>query len=324
MTDRRGTSSVLAQAHPEPWPALPVAAWRDTRDTVHLWTQIVGKTRLALTPMQNHLWNVPLYVNSVGLTTSLMPLGVHGGLEIVFDFVEHQVVLIRTDGRRRHLRLEPRSVADFYAEYLHHLAALDVDVTLNPMPTEIPDAVPFPDDHEHQAYDAAAINAFWRSLLSAHRVLNEFRGSFVGKISPVHFFWGAFDLALTRFSGRPAPTHPGGVPHCPDWVMVEAYSSELSSCGYWPGGAEEGVFYAYSYPEPPSFRQRRPRPGPSYFDHELNEFVLPYDAVRTAPDPDAFLLDFLHDTHVFAHADWPPAARGLTTDLRRSRLPSDG
>ncbi len=289
-----------------PWPSLPVAAWEDTRDTVHLWTQIVGKTRLALSPMQNHWWNVTLYVNSVGLTTSLMPVGARGGLEVVFDFVDHELSLALTDGRRRHLELAPRPVADFYAEYLRKLAELDVHVVLNPMPTEIPDAIPFPDDTRHASYDAAAMNAFWRSLVSADGVLHRFRGEYTGKGSPVHFFWGAFDLAVSRFSGRPAPTHPGGVPHCADRVMELAYCSELSSCGYWPGGATEGIFYAYAYPEPPGFRDHRPPPPASYFDHDLGEFVLPYDVVRRADDPEGVLLTFLRETHRLASADWPP------------------
>ncbi len=293
-------------AHEE-WPALPVAQWEDTRDTLHLWTQLVGKTRLALTPMQNHWWNVPLYVNSVGLTTSLMPVRLNGGLEVVFDFVDHELTLRLTDGRRRGLELAPRSVADFHAEYLRKLVELDVDVVLNPMPTEIAEAVPFPDDTWHASYDAMAVNAFWRSLVSAHRVFNRFRGEFDGKASPVHFFWGAFDLAVTRFSGRPAPRHPGGVPHCPDWVMEQAYSAEVSSCGYWPGGAGEGIFYAYAYPEPVGFREQHPRPGASYFDRDLAEFVLPYASVRGATDPEGALLTFLRDTHHFASAEWPVA-----------------
>ena len=259
MTSR--PTRTMREETSEAWPALPVARWENTRDTVHLWTQVVGKTRLALTPMQNHWWNVPLYVNSVGLTTSLMPVGSRGGLEVVFDFVDHELRLRLTDGRRRRLQLAPRSVADFYAEYLRKLAELEVEVVLNPMPTEIADAVPFPADTGHSSYDPVAMNAFWRSLVSVQGVLNRFRGEYDGKCSPVHFFWGAFDLAVTRFSGRPAPAHPGGVPHCPDWVMREAYSSEVSSCGYWPGGAREGVFYAYAYPEPPGFREQHPQPS---------------------------------------------------------------
>ena len=292
---------VTAQA----WPALPVESWHDTRDTVHLWTQIVGKTRLALAPPENHWWNVPLYVNSVGLTTSLMPLGRRGGLEIVFDFVEHHLEMRRTDGRVRRLQLAPRTVADFYAEYLARLVELDVEVTLNTTPVELADVIPFDADMTHRSYDAAAVHRFWVSLVSAHRVLSRFRGEFRGKASPVHFFWGAFDLAVTRFSGRGAPIHPGGVPNCPDWVMVEAYNAEVSSCGYWPGGAEEGVFYAYAYPEPRDFRRHTPRSSPSYFDESLGEYVLPYAEVRRAADPDAMLLAFVREIHDFAAAEWP-------------------
>lgn len=290
---------------PEAWPALPLSSWQDTRDTVHLWTQVVGKTRLALTPLQNHWWNVPLYVNAVGLTTSLMPLGARGSLEVAFDFTAHELTLALTDGRRRRLELAPRTVADFYGEYTTKLAELDVAVRLNPMPTEIPGAIPFTDDTEHASYDAEAMSAFWRSLVSAHRVMSRFRSEFRGKCSPVHFFWGAFDLAVTRFSGRPAPVHPGGVPHCPDWVMEEAYNAEVSSCGYWPGGADEGVFYAYAYPEPPGFRDGHPGAAGSYFDHELGEFVLPYAEVRRAVDPDRLVLDFLRASHDLAAAEWP-------------------
>jgi Family of unknown function (DUF5996) len=289
----------------DPWPELPLDRWSPTRDTVHLWTQVVGKTRLALAPMQNHWWNVPLYVNAVGLTTSLMPARARQGLEVVFDFVDHELILRTVDGRRRRMGLFPRTVADFYAEYTHHLTELEIDVHINPMPTEISDGVPFPDDHVHDSYDRVAMNAYWRSLTSAHRVLSQFRGEFSGKASPVHFFWGAFDLAVTRFSGRPAPIHPGGVANCPDWVMVEAYRSEVSSCGYWPGGSGEGIFYAYAYPEPAGFREQQPRQGESYFDNELGEFVLPYEAVRRALEPDCYLLDFLRDTHSFASAEWP-------------------
>jgi hypothetical protein len=291
------------------WPCLPVAAWQATRDTVHLWTQIVGKTRLALTPHQNHWWNVTLYVNAVGLTTALMPLGSRGGLEVVFDFTDHQLLLSTTDGRRRRMRLEPRTVADFYAEYRGHLSALGVDLEINPTPNEVVDAIPFPDDEVHASYDAGAVRAFWRSLVSVHHVFEEFRGGFRGKCSPVHFFWGSFDLAVTRFSGRPAPAHPGGVPHCPDRVMVEAYDSELSSCGYWPGGADEGIFYAYAYPSPAGFRDQETRPPESYYDETLAEYVLPYSAVRRSPDPRGTLLEFLNDTNRLASADWPAASR---------------
>jgi len=289
----------------EAWPPLPLDSWQETRDTVHLWCQIVGKTRLALAPRENHWWSVPLYVNSVGLTTSLMALGARGGLEVVFDFLDHRLEMRLTDGRERRLSLAPRTVADFYAEYLAKLAELEVEVQLNPTPAEIADAIPFPHDRAHASYDAEAVQRFYGSLVSAHRVLTRFRADFRGKCSPVHFFWGAFDLAVTRFSGRPAPTHPGGIPHCPDWVMVEAYSHEVSSCGYWPGGADEGVFYAYAYPEPPGFRDHRPRAAGAYFDATLGEYVLPYADVRRAIDPDAHVMGFVREIHALASADWP-------------------
>jgi hypothetical protein len=282
------------------WPALPLDRWQDTRDTLHLWSQVVGKTRLALAPPVNHWWHVPLYVTATGLTTSLMPLA-DGGLEIDFDFVGHTLDLRRTDGATRTMKLQPRSVADFYAEYRDHLRALQVEVAINPMPTEIPGAIPFDRDEQHASYDPAAAHDFWRSLVSAHNVLSVFRGGFTGKASPVHFFWGAFDLAVTRFSGRPAPEHPGGVPHCRDDVMIEAYRAEVSSCGYWPGGASEGVFYAYAYPEPDGFRET---PG-ARFDQDLGEFVLPYADVRVADDPERLVLDFLTRVHEAASADWP-------------------
>jgi len=293
----------------DPWPALPLADWQDTRDTLHLWTQMVGKVRLALAPAVNHWWQVPLYVDARGLTTSLMPYrGM--GLEIVFDLTAHELQLLTTRGERRRMTLEPRSVADFAAEFRAHLTGLGVEVPINPMPVEIVDAIPFDRDTVHASYDADAVHRFWTSLVSAHRVLSEFRGGWRGKASPVHFFWGAFDLAVTRFSGRPATPHPGGVPHCPDWVMTEAYSDEVSSCGYWPGGADEGVFYAYAYPEPAGYRQTRVQPAGASFDEALGEFVLPYADVRQAADPDAHLLRFLTSTHqaAVAPAHWPATA----------------
>jgi len=286
------------------WPALPVAAWQPTRDTVHLWTQIVGKTRLALAPPANHWWNVALYVDATGLTTSLMPYR-DGGVEVRFDFVAHVLDIRSTTGASRRMALAPRTVADFYAEYRSHLAALGVDVDLNPMPVELPDVVPFDRDTVHDSYDRDAVRAFWISLVSADRVFNRFRAEFRGKTSPVHFFWGAFDLAVTRFSGRPAPRHPGGVPNCPDRVMWEAYSDEVSSCGFWPGGADEGVFYSYAYPEPAGYRDQPPGPDGASFDGDLGEYVLPYTLVREAADPDATLLDFLHHTYQAAAGHWP-------------------
>jgi hypothetical protein len=290
----------------EPWPALPLAQWQDTRDTLHLWTQVVGKVRLALAPAANHWWHVPLYVDARGLTTSLMPYRGRG-LEVVFDLTSHELQLLTTLGERRRMSLEPRSVADFTAEFRSHLRELDVDAPIHPVPVEVTEAIPFDEDTQHASYDPDAVHRFWTSLVSAHRVLSRFRGGFRGKASPVHFFWGAFDLAVTRFSGRPAPRHPGGVPNCPDGVMVEAYSDEVSSCGYWPGGAAEGAFYAYAYPEPPGYRTSPVSPPTATFDEALGEFVLPYADVRQAADPDAHLLDFLTSTHAAAAGtgSWP-------------------
>jgi hypothetical protein len=288
------------------WPELRLAEWQDTRDTLHLWTQIVGKVRLALAPWTNHWWHVPLYVNSVGLTTSLMPHG-SAGVEIVFDFSSHELIIQTTRGARRRLRLEPRTVADFYAEFRTCLDELGIGVQINPRPVELDVAIPFPEDTEHASYDPDAAHRFWTSLVSAHRVMSQFRGQFRGKASPVHFFWGGFDLATSRFSGRTAPTHPGGIPNCPDWVMTEAYNAEVSSCGYWPGGAPEGIFYSYAYPEPSAFASSPIHPEEARYDRGLREFVLPYSAVRTAPDPAAELLAFLTSTHDAAATtgNWP-------------------
>jgi Family of unknown function (DUF5996) len=293
------------------WPSLPLEEWQATRDTVHLWTQIVGKTRLALTPRLNHWWNVTLYVTARGLTTSLMPYA-GGGVEIEFDFTRHELTITTTDGTVSRMALGPRSVADFYAEFRSRLDSLGIDAPISTMPNEIQDAVPFTADEVHAQYDAQAMHRFWLSLVDVHRVMSRFRAGFSGKASPVHFFWGAFDLAVTRFSGRPAPRHPGGIPHCPDWVMAEAYCDEVSSCGYWPGGAGEGLFYSYAYPLPAGFAECPVIPEAAYYDKQLGEFVLPYAAVRTAADPDAYLLDFLESTYQAAYraAGWPVAPDG--------------
>ena len=278
------------------WPALPVDSWIDTHDTVHLWTQIVGKTRMALGPTTNHWWGVTLYVDARGLTTSLMPAGTRG-LEIRFDFLDHELIFLVTDGSTRRMKLQPRTVADFYSEYTRHLTELGFDIPIMGTPVELPDATPFAEDTAHSAYNAKAMSAFWQSLVSAYSVFSQFRADFRGKSSPVHFFWGAFDLAVTRFSGRPAPQHPGGVPNCPDWVMHEAYSDEVSSAGYWPGGAEEGIFYAYAYPHPEGYDTHPGVEAPAFWDSTLGEYVLPYHLVRQAPDPEAMLMRFLEQTH---------------------------
>jgi Family of unknown function (DUF5996) len=278
------------------WPELTLSAWPDTMESLHLWFQIVGKVRLALEPMVNHWWQVPLYVSARGLTTSVMPVD-DRGVEIEFDFLEHVLDLRSSDGRRRQVRLQSGSVASFYARTTDALQDLDIAVSLFGQPVEMEPAVPFVDDTRHRRYDPDAAARFWRALIQAHRVMTRFRAGFLGKASPVHFFWGAADLAVTRFSGRTAPMHPGGVPNCPDWVQQMAYSHELHSCGFWPGGSEEGSFYAYAYPEPKGFSEAPVRPGAAYYDQTFQEFLLPYSAVRQARDPDAFLLQFFQSTY---------------------------
>ena len=278
------------------WPELTLSEWEDTRATFHMWTQVVGKVRLALEPMVNHWWQVPLYVSGRGLTTSLMHAG-DTGLEIEFDLVDHELAMRTTDGRSRHVALEPRSVADFYRATMTALDELDVRVTMLPRPVEVAESIPFADDEQHHSYDAAAVHRFWQALVHAHRVMTRFRAGFVGKVSPVHFFWGGPDLAVTRFSGRTAPKHPGGVPNCADWVQELAYSHEVSSCGFWLGGSAEGSFYSYTYPQPDGFGAWPVTPDPAYYDDDLGEFILPYTAVRTADDPDAMLLSFLESTY---------------------------
>jgi len=288
------------------WPELPVEKWQPTRDTLFLWLQIVGKVRIARTPLLNHWWNSPLYLTARGLTTSLMPAEGGRSFSIDLDLLEHRLDVNTTRGELRSVELSPRSVSDFYAELTGMLAAMELGTEIWPVPVELSDAIPFPDDDTHHSYDAAAVTAFWRTLVEIERVFNVFRARFVGKSSPVHLFWGALDLATTRFSGRPAPPHPGRVPNCGPHVMREAYSHEVSSCGYWPGGDGEGLFYSYSYPEPDGYRAHPTGPDGGEFDEELGEFVLPYTAVRTAPDPDAVLLDFLQRTYEAAAVtgDW--------------------
>jgi hypothetical protein len=293
----------MSPNHPDapadPWPDIPYAAWRDTLETLHRWTQIVGKTRLALEPLLNHWWQVPLYVSTRGLTTSAMPYGGGRLVEMEFDFPGRELAIRTSAGGRRALPLAPRSVADFYAEYQRALAELGVEAPIWPVPVELPDDLPFAVDELHASYDAAAAERFWRALVHADRVFRTFRAGFLGKASPVHFFWGSFDLAVTRFSGRPAPPHPGGVPHVGDWVMREAYSHEVASAGFWPGApaSPAPAFYAYAYPTPAGFGDRSVRPADAFFSREMGEFFLPYDAVRAAPDPEAALLEFLQTTY---------------------------
>jgi hypothetical protein len=280
------------------WPALPLAGWRDTQATLHMWTQIVGKTRLALAPMENHWWQVALYVTPRGLTTSAMPCG-ERIFAVDFDFIDHALAIRTSDGAARTLPLRPRSVADFYAAYTRALGELGLEVKIHPVPVEVVTAIPFADDREHAAYDAEAAQRFWRILLQVDRVLKRFRGRFLGKASPVHFFWGSFDLAATRFSGRPAPLHPGGAPNCPNYVMEEAYSRECASAGFWPGGdgVDDPAFYAYAYPEPAGYAEHEVRRAGAGYDGAMREFILRYDAVRAAADPDDALLAFLQSTY---------------------------
>jgi hypothetical protein len=293
------------------WPSIPVADWQDTRDTLHLYTQVVGKVRMANEPLVNHWWNVPLYVSARGLTTSLMPHPTGPAFQIDFDLVDHRLDVVTVTGQRRSLELGPRPVAEFHAEVMAMLADLGVGTDIWTMPVEIPDAIPFPDDRVHASYDHDAVHRFWLALVEMARVFEVFRARFVGKSSPVHVFWGALDVALTRFSGRTAPPHPGGAPNCGPHVMWEAYSHEVSSCGYWPGPpGDEGVFYAYAYPEPPGYRDAVVTPAGARWDDDLVEFVLPYEQVRTASDPDALLLEFLQSTYEAAAttAAWDRAA----------------
>jgi hypothetical protein len=261
-----------------------------------MWTQVAGKVRLALEPMVNHWWQVPLYLSSRGLTTTLMH---HGAidLEMEFDLNDHFLEIRTCGGEFRQVELKPRSVADFYAATMTSLQELGVTVELLGRPVEVPEAIPFPEDTRHCSYDTAAAHRFWVALRDAHRVMARFRAGFCGKASPVHFFWGGFDLAVTRFSGRPAPKYRSEVPNCADWVMELAYSHEVSSCGFWPGGSPEGSFYAYAYPEPQGFADWKAEPAEAYYDQSLREFILPYAAVRTAADPDAVLLSFLRSTY---------------------------
>jgi len=285
----------------EAWPSLPLQAWQDTFATFHMWTQIVGKTRLALSPLVNHWWNVTFYLTPRGLTTSAMPHG-ERTFSVDFDFIDHALVVRTSDGAVDSLTLAPQSVADFYERYLSLLRSLGLEVRIWPVPVEVERAIPFAEDREHASYDPLYAHRFWRALTQAERVMQRFRGRFLGKCSPVHFFWGGCDLAVTRFSGRRAPKHPGGIPNVADWVTQEAYSHEVSSCGFWAGGGPvaEPSFYAYAYPEPPGFAEASVQPREAYYHPEMREFFLPYDAVRAAERPDEFLLSFLQSTYAAA------------------------
>jgi Family of unknown function (DUF5996) len=280
------------------WPDIPFAAWSDTCDTLQLWTQIVGKVRLALTPLINHWWNATLKVTARGLAAPAMPYP-GGTVDIIFDFVHHRLVIETSDGRVESFALEPMPVADFYAEFMERLRRLGIDVHIRTTPCEIEGSIPFDRDRAHAQYDPVYAQKFWLALVQANRVMHEFRARFIGKASPVHFFWGSFDLAVTRFSGRTAPPPQSVTPHVASWVMAEAYSHEVSSCGFWPGNGGYGraAFYVYAYPEPSGYGDTHLNTAGAFYDKNLGEFVLPYDAVRQAHDPDTLLLDFLQETY---------------------------
>ncbi len=280
-----------------PWPELPLSEWKDTLATVHMWTQVVGKIRLKLTPLVNHWWNVPLYVTARGLTTSAMPYN-DRLLQISFDFINHLLVIETTEGSTKTIDLRHCSVAEFYQETMAALESLKMPMTIWTTPVEVPDRIPFEEDQKHATYDPEYMQRCWRILVQTNKVLTKFRSRFIGKVSPVHFFWGAFDMAVTRFSGRPAPLHPG-VPNCGVFVMQEAYSHEVSSCGFWPGDGlvDNPAFYSYSYPEPQGFKEYAIQPREAYYHTGISEFLLPYDVVRSSSSPGEVLLSFLQSTY---------------------------
>lgn len=329
-----------ADSRPSPdkelWPSLPLQAWRDTCETLHMWTQIVGKVRLAQAPLVNHWWQVPLYVTARGLTTSPIPYG-EQVFQIDFDFIDHQLVLSTMRGEQRRIALEPRSVADFYQEFMGALRALGIEVRIWTQPVEIEHIIRFEEDRQHASYDPEYARRFWQVLVQADRVMKEFRARFIGKCSPVHFFWGSFDMAVTRFSGRRAPPHPGGVPNLAPWVVLEAYSHECSSCGFWPGSGPDGfpTFYAYAYPEPEGFENYPVRPSGARYSKELREFILPYEEVRQAANPSQALMEFFQSTYEAAAelGAWDraelerpgaDAAGGRPSGAKESTFPAQG
>jgi hypothetical protein len=308
----------------ELWPSLPFDAWKETCATLQMWTQIVGKIRLTQTPWVNHSWHVTLYVTARGLTTSPIPHGART-FQIDFDFIDHQLRIETSDGATRQIALEPKPVAVFYREVMVALTELDVPVKISRLPNEVDPAIRFDRDEEHKFYDAEYANRFWRVLVQSDRIFKDFRARFIGKCSPVHFFWGSFDLAVTRFSGRRAPPHPGGIPHLPDAVTREAYSHEVSSGGFWPGGAQmpQPVFYSYAYPEPSGFAEADVGPKGAFYSKTLHEWILPYDEVRKAADPDAQLLEFLESTYGAAATlgKWDRSSLEQTNALLLSHAP---
>jgi hypothetical protein len=299
------------------WPALPYEAWKDTAATLQLWLQIVGKVRVIRCPWINHSWHVTFAVSARGLVTPLIPHG-EKSFQVEFDFIDHQLRVNVSAGGQGALPLAPQTTAVFYRDVMDLLMRLQVPVTIHAVPNELPQPIPFEDDQVHRSYDRAYVTRYWHVLRQAQRVLESFRARFIGKCSPVHFFWGSADLAVTRFSGRTAPPHPGGVPHLPDWVAREAYSHEVASCGFWAGNDTypHSAFYAYAYPEPRGYAGAPIRPSTAHYDPELREFVLPYAAMRAAPSPDAALLDFLQTTYEAAAnlGNWDRAALERSSD----------
>ena len=310
--------SVVIETHAdrkvERWPRLTLDEWAPTQTTLHRWTQMVGKTRLALAPMQNHWWQVVMYVTDRGLTTSPIPYDDGRTFDVSFDFTGHKLIARTSDGEVRTLPLVAQSVADFYAAYMSMLRSLGIEVKIMPVPMELTDTMRFTEDRTHASYDPAAAHRCWQVLVQADRALKRFRGRFIGKSSPSHFWWGAFDLSCTRFSGRPAPPHPGGIPNCPDYVTLEAYSHECISAGWWPGTVgspvAEPAFYAYSYPEPPGCAAAPVRPEGAYYHPVMHEWILPYERVRSSPDPERALLEFFQSTYEAAAdlAKWDRAS----------------
>jgi len=291
-------ASSLTPSAIDRWPILRYDEWKDTLATVHMWTQIVGKIRLRQEYFLNHWWNVTLYVTHRGLTTRLMPYEGGRTFAIDFDFVDHLLKIDDCDGHRIEFRLQPMTVAEFYRCTMAALDDLDIHVKISKTPNEVPDAIPFDQDTVHKSYDRDYMERFWRVLVQVDRLCKQFRSSFIGKSSPVHFFWGGFDLAETRFSGRTAPPHPGALPNFPNWAMREAYSHEVHSVGFWPGGmGAEAQIYAYAYPTPDGFAQAPVRPKTAGWNDQLREFLLPYEAVRTSPAPDRDVLDFFNSTY---------------------------
>jgi hypothetical protein len=316
MTEAPGSSRA------EDWPSLPYEAWKDTCTTLHLWTQIVGKIRLAQTPWANHSWHVTLYVTPRGLTTSPIPSDARV-FQIDFDFMDHALLISTSDAGKRRATLTAKPVADFHDQLMAALAELDIRVRIHGSPNEVADPIPFREDRQHAAYDPVYAQRYWRVLFQADRVFKQFRTGFLGKVSPVHFFWGGFDHAVTRFSGRRAPLHPGGLTNLPDAVTREAYSHEVSSAGFWPGGGaiDYPAFYSYAYPVPDEFATQPVQPAAAFFHEQMGEFILPYDAVRNAAAPDETLLDFLQTTYEAAAnaAGWDRAA--LECPQGRAKVP---